>query len=314
MKKLFAAITAAFLMAAAAIPAAAAAGPVTKEYIFTATGDDYEYTDNQLIEIDGAEYEAVGCTYEIVSTQERIEYEQKYENLIEQEVPESITQNGQELTLETVDYTPKAVRDNQVYRDYVVTPAIPDNFRFKVDGNTVQGKLVDTKTELSATYNVSFACDGKFYGDKDCMYYTLNGKQIPAESAPTFEGYEEELLEYLDLDPDIYRVDSGRWATDYYTEDGKTARSAVYSGMQRSTTYTAVYEATVYDALAVYTNGINGDAPEHTVKAIVRYEPVDTGIDIKTAVLIGAGVIVLVALIVAILMLLKKKKQNQEKN
>ena len=159
---------------------------------------------------------------------------------------------------------------------------------------------------------MAFACDGKFYGDRDCMYYVLNGKQIPAESAPTFNGYQSELLAYLDLDPNIYRIDSGSWASDYYTEDGQTVRSAVYNGMQRSNTYTVTYAATVYNAEAVYSNGVTSDEAEHTVKAIVTYEKVETVIDLKTIAIIFTGIAVLAALVVAIFMLLKKKKQNKE--
>ena len=318
MKRLFAAIMAVFLLAAATVPAAAAdkSDLVTKEYTFTTTADEdeFEYTENKTIEIDGVEYTAKNYSYELISTEKRIEEKKEYENLTEKEVPESITKGGETLKLEAVDYKENTITDTRVYQNYVTTPAIPNTILVKAGDKSLQAERTETTRVLSDTYNVAFACDGKFYGDKDCMYYVLNGKQIPAESAPTFNGYQSELLAYLDLDPNIYRIDSGSWASDYYTEDGQTVRSAVYNGMQRSNTYTVNYAVTVYNAEAVYSNDVTGDEAEHTVKAIVTYEKVETGLSALAKILIGAGAVILIGLIVAMLMVIRKKRRAEEES
>lgn len=311
MRKRFSAvIMAAFFIALTAAPVYAAESNLIREYTFKTTDEDFSYTENAVIEVEGRTYEATEISYELVSEEQRIEHMESYTGLASEDVPETITtEDGTELTLEDVRYTPRTVSNVQVYRDYVVTPDIPETITFTAEGQSISGTRVATQRSISESYNVPFSVEGTFYGDEDCMYYLLDGKQIPAVTAPDFDRYQEELLSYLELDTDIYRIDSGIWSSDYYTASSQTARDATYSGMQRSNTYTVTYEGTLYDAEAVYSNGIEGGDTTYTVNAIVSYER--AGLSTEAIVLIGAGVVILAGLVIAILALLKKKKKTQ---
>ena len=309
-KKISAVIMTAFFIVLTAVPVYAAENDLIREYTFKTTDENFSYTENTVIEVEGRTYEASGISYELVSEEERIEHIESYTGLSSEDVPETITtEDGTELTLEDVQYTPRTVRNVQVHKDYVVTPDIPETITFAAEGQNILGKRVSTQRSISDTYNVPFSVEGTFYGDEDCMYYLLDGKQIPAGAAPVFDRYQEELLSYLELDPDIYRIDSGSWSSDYYTASGETARDATYSGMQRSNTYTVTYEGILYDAKAIYSNGIEGSDTTYTVNAIVSYER--AGLSAGTLVLIGVGIVVLAGLVIAILALLKKKKQTK---
>lgn len=312
-KRLAAATMAVFLMMISTAAAAAAEQPVTKEYIFETTDTNFDYTENQIIEIDGKKYEAKDIDYEVISEVKRVDEIREYSNLTVKSVPETVTaDDGTELTLEDIEYVPQTVTDVQVYRDYVNPPDIPEKIQFTVNGKTVTGFRKNTDRQLSDTYNVPFSINGKFYGDEDSMYYVLNGKNIPAETAPEFDQYPDELLAYLGLDPDIYRVDSGQWASGYYQAGDETVRMATYNGMQKSNTYTVTYDGTMYAATAIYSNGIDNTDPIYTVKALVEYVGYEeSGLNTLQKVLLTIGVAVIAAgVIVAILFILKKRKSE----
>lgn len=314
-KRLVAAIMAVFLMmiSTAAAAAAVAENPITKEYTFETTDKDFNYTENQVIEIDGKKYEAKDIDYEVISESKRVEGIKKYSKLTVRSVPDTMTaDDGTELMLEDVEYVPQTVTDVQIYRDYVNPPEIPETIKFTVNGKTVTGVRKNTERQLSDTYNVPFSINGKFYGDEDSMYYVLNGKNIPAETAPEFDQYPDELLAYLNLDDDIYRIDSGQWSSGYYRGGDKTVRMATYNGMQKSNTYTVTYEGTMYAATATYSNGIENTDPIYTVKALVEYvEYEDDGLTTLQKVLLTIGVAVIAAgVIVAILFILKKRRNE----
>lgn len=310
--KLTVTMMAVFLVAAGTIPAAAASidKPIVQEYTFETSDKDFEYTENKVIEIDGKKYEAKDIQYEILSESKRLEEHREYSNLASQNVPETITtEDGSELTLEEVRYTTRKVTNIQTYRDYVNPPEIPEKIEFTVEGKSITGFLADTKKVLSDSYNVPFSINGKFYGDEDSMYYVLNGKNIPAETAPEFDQYPAELLAYLKLDSNIYRVDSGQWSSGYYDESGQTVRTATYNGMQKSNTYIVTYQGTIYDAKAVYSNGVKGDEATYKVKAIVEYEK--KGLSELQKVILTAGIAIAVAVtMIALLFILKRKWQK----
>lgn len=314
-KRLAAATMAVFLMMISTAAAAAAEQPVTKEYIFETTDKDFNYTENQVIEIDGKKYAAKDIDYEVVSESKRVEGIKKYSNLTVRSVPDTMTaDDGTELMLEDVEYTAQTVKNLQVYRDYVNPPKIPEKIQFTANGKTVTGSRKNTEKQLSDTYNVPFSINGKFYGDEDSMYYVLNGKNIPAETAPEFDQYPDELLAYLGLDPDIYRVDSGQWASGYYQDGDETVRMATYNGMQKSNTYTVTYEGTMYAATAIYSNGIENVEPVYTVNAAVTYEEQETGLSTLQKVIIGAAAVILAVLIIAWLFAIKRKRSKEEAN
>lgn len=310
MKRYIAVILTAFLFAISIVPAMAAENPVIREYTFQTNNKDFNYTDHSTIEVEGQTYEAVDTKYEIIEETSEISKTESFTGLTEKKVPETITaEDGTELKLQDVNYTERKVSTVQTYQNYVVMPSIPDSVNFESEGKTVKGVRTNTQRTLSAAYNVPFTISSKYYGDEDCMYYLLDEKKIPSSTAPEFSKYQEELLAYLKLDPDIYRIDSGKWSSDYYKDGDQTVREATYSGMQRSNTYSVTYEGILYDAKATYANGMDDDVL-YTVKAIVEYT--ESGLSTIQKVLLTFGIaLAVVVIIVAILYYLKEK---QEKN
>lgn len=313
-KRLIAAFTAALLIASSmSVPVYAAYGSsdeVKKEYTFETIEKDFNYAENQVIELDGKKYKASDIKYELISEKKRIEKTVSYNDLTSKEVPDKITtEEGEELTVEDVKYTANKVTGTKTYRDYVEAPKIPENADFTVNGKIVVGKRIDTKRKISETYNMPFTVKGMFYGDEDSMYYELNGKKIPAGTAPEFSQYKEELLTYLNLSPDIYRIDNGAWASGYYKDGDNTVRNATYSGMQKSNTYTVTYQGYLYQAEAVYSNGEENEDPVYTVKATVTYEK--AGLTTLQKILAGAGIVVASGLMIAWLFALRKKKKDK---
>ena len=176
-----------------------------------------------------------------------------YYGLTGRSVPETvIAEDGTVFVLEDVTYRVDEFTAEKTYRDYEKQPEIPEKYNFTVNGKTVDGTLVSIESDTSEAYCVPFTVTGKFYGDSDCLYYQMEDNLIPAETTPLFEAYSEVLLEYLGLDPEIYRIDTGEWVSEYPEENDDTVKTAEYSGMRKVKTYTALYEGATYSARAVY--------------------------------------------------------------
>ena len=131
----------------------------------------------------------------------------------------------------------------RIYRDFVSEPSIPETIEFTAGGQAFAGSRSKTEKSVSTAYEVPFSITGRFYGDEDSLYYEFAGQLIPAAQALDFERYQTELLSYLGLDPELYRLENASWSTDYYRQEGQTVREAVFTGRQRSTTYRVTYEA-----------------------------------------------------------------------
>jgi hypothetical protein len=157
-----------------------------------------------------------------------------------------------------------------------------------------------------------FTIPAIYYGDKDVDYYVWEGHKIPAEEAPYFAGYENEVLRYLGLDAGTNTITAISWSSGYYTAaNGKTARNAIFTGLRKSAaSYEAVYEACLYNASAEYSNGQPGDYT-YDRKVVITYEPV--GLSTMVKIGIAAG-IALAALTLAGILYFLAKRRREEKN
>lgn len=183
-----------------------------------------------------------------------------YYGLSGRNVPGSIrAEDGRFFVLEDVIYKADEITAVKRYVDYDGEEEIPQNIKISINGGTVEGILINTEQEISETYCMPFTVKGKFYGDNDSMYYQFEKNFIPAETAPQFDGYSEELSAYLDLDPAVYRIDGGKWTSGYFKEGKDTVRMAEYDGMRKIKAYKASYEGRMYSARAVYVEAENGN-------------------------------------------------------
>ena len=110
----------------------------------------------------------------------------------------------------------------------------------------VEGKLVDSEIIDRGDW-VDFKVDVKFAAPTtDAPNYVLHGTEftIPYNaSAPTWTGYQKDLIKLLGLSDDNYKITSAKWDGDFAKENDMVVRHGTYYGSQREVTYKAIYEA-----------------------------------------------------------------------
>lgn len=181
---------------------------------------------------DGKKYKAIKIEYKDVKPET---IKKNYKDLIKKEVPKTIEEHGEKYQLEKAEYKEAISTKTEEYNNYVREPNIPKEKDFEINGKTVKGTLKNVTKSVSSTYNVPFSIPARFYGSPDVEVYILNGKEISSANAPEFNNYPNELLSYLNLDGNIYNIQSGRWNGGYYTDNnGQTVRNAIFTGMQKS--------------------------------------------------------------------------------
>lgn len=279
---------------------------VVREYKFESHDKHPEYTKNKIIEIDGKKYEAVKTKVKYAGEKDS-EIKKEFKDLTEKKAPEEIKEKGKTYILSKADYEDTSFESKKEYRGDK-KPDFPETDVIDKDGKKYEAVLKDVKESVSTAYDTPFSVPGKFYGEEGIESYMLKGKRVPAVNAPSFSGYRAEVLNYLDLDPSIYRIDSGRWQGGYYTDaNGETVRNAVFTGYRKGTIYTATYEARSYTANAVYT--ASGD---NTYEFIAEVEYERQGFSTVAKVLIGAGLFILAVAISFFIAFMKKRKKNDD--
>ncbi|MCC2821009.1 SrtB family sortase, partial [Lachnoclostridium pacaense] len=169
----------------------------------------------------------------------------------------------------------------------------------------------------------------------DAESYALGNILIPRQGENPFAGYENALLELINVNPEYYHIDRVEWTSDpWIAEDGVTYRQALASGTKQIATVQATYEGiVVFDAApaqaieAVYIE----DVPEPTESENVQEEtePEITGKDkygfwdflrdvlqwlLKNPVVAIAtciALIIIICLIVVMLQMFAAKRKNK---
>ena len=81
--------------------------------------------------------------------------------------------------------------------------------------------------------------------EADAQIYELNGVQVPAREEQPFAGYEKELLNLAQVNPDYYRIREVTWTgPSWVGENGKIYRGAVATGEKYVADCQAVYGGT----------------------------------------------------------------------
>lgn len=299
---------------------------ITKEYEFTTTDKNYSYNYEKLIKEDGRNYKAKGVEYKEISKAKPLEVKKTFKNLNEKQVPKTYkSKDGDILKLKDVKYTTArrtAAVGSRTYKGYIKKPDMPETKKITAilnNGNTVTTTGVLTNvTKSNGEYTKPFSVTAKFTGDEDVESYRLGNIYIPNNpKSPRFVGYENVLLKNLGLDSNKYKITAGEWTTDYLIEDGKTVRYAEFTGVERTSNWTAYYEENLtadspqlatYNANAIYSKG----ATEYTVKAVVEYEKYGWTF-LQIVLITGIGILAIMMLCIIILLILKKKKVKGEK-
>lgn len=154
--------------------------------------------------------------------------------------------------------TPAVVRDTDYFPPSYNEEDIPLS-RIIVYYNSATGKdeetigyLVEkgldenTVWEDTVTGDIDFVC-----ADENIAEFVLpNEKTISVDihgENPVWEGYEGDVIEMLELDPEIYRVTQAKWCADAYEVGVELKRKAEYVVKDTRKGYYAVYEGIGYE-------------------------------------------------------------------
>ena len=150
-------------------------------------------------------------------------------------------------------------------------------------------------------------------------YYTFAKKDIPHnQEYPFFLGYEDDYLNYLNLDTNSYKILSSSWSSEPYLDGDILKRKAKFYGKRYVSSHTGNYASEVtlpdadgYTVTAVYTLKIPKEKPPIIEeKPIITPEIVEEKQDKLSPVVttvIAIGVFIGVGVLLFILIKLKKR-------
>ncbi len=233
---------------------AMAASRITRVYEFVSQTEDFQYTDNQNIVIDEEEYHAVDISYEIIAEIDDVEDVPSIEKKKNKHVEKTkIEEKEKDVESEKVEEKLLPVTSVKVWEGCRQKPQIPESmvvYAEDEEGKKIETRVFLDKVEERESRNKStFEIDAEFIGDKDCQYYLMGDMRVKVNpEEPTFQGYEEALLNYLHLDSQIYTITGGLWLGDFEQkiETGETVRYARFAGEARDLVdYTAYYKGSI---------------------------------------------------------------------
>lgn len=288
---------------------------ITKTDIFYSKTKDYNYAADKEIRQNGKTYKLKNIKYELVADKGAEIKNVKLENLTEEKAPgtKNFKVKGKKVAF-ILDKDNTKFEKNKKEGIYVYSARDPKNFKADQtravkdkEGNTFTGTL--ESVSKGAVYRKPITIEGEFRGDvgSQYFYFANTGTLWPYNaSAPVWNGYQADILSYLNLDASAYRITSGSW-TGSRVSGNTLIRTARFTGTSNVCDYTATYvdgtDADGYTANAVYLS-------PYKVKAIATYE--QAGLTTMQKVLIGAGILVLAIAIALILYFLKRKKREEE--
>lgn len=318
-------------------------GYIEKTETFETTDTNFNYEFEKTIEENGNKYNLVSVSYDIINSENltkidevkrTVTYPDLYEQRAGEEKEITVVQDGNEilLPLDSITYEDTII-DN---RTKLLTASTDFDYK-TVEPTPPQTKTVtyyDEYTDINVTADlplkdfiiadewawradVSIPITFSLY---DADYYALGDKLIPFnDDKPMLQGYENDLLNELNLDTSLYRITDVNWVGEPYTAGEVTYRDAVATGERYCANYIATYEDTVslpdasgYKGVAVYKTEVEvlSGETQYTVKATALYEIDNT---MKMIVTISIMLALFIILIVIILYLIAKKRRDKKK-
>ena len=185
------------------------------------------------------------------------------------------------------------------------------------DGTEFVGHLVEV--EQTGDYQwISTEIPATYHGWPDVKGIYLGNLVLPHNDLePVYEGYENDILDYLGLDPSTHHITGAAWTGSWKGQPGEDMmiRPAVFDLQVYATGWVGVYEDDAENqsgvALATYRLGgdENTDGLYHwTVTA--HYHPMLSALQAAAAVL---GVALLIAALVALLFILSRRRKETNK-
>lgn len=185
------------------------------------------------------------------------------------------------------------------------------------DGTEFVGHLV--KVEQTGDYQwVSTEIPATYHGWPDVKGIYLGNLVLPHnDSAPVYQGYETDILDYLGLDPSTHRITGAAWTGSWQGQPGEDMmiRPAVFDLQVYAAGWVGVYEDDVGDqsgtALATYRLGEdeNTDGLYHW-RVTAHYHPMLSALQAAAAVL---GVALLIVALIVMIFILSRKRKDAKK-
>ena len=264
----------------------------------------------ETVEKDGITYKLAGVEKDVTGVAGRTQYHEEMLNYNE------VT--GDKAISDTINST---VTDQVTGKDYGVTLSL------------VSKKVVKSAVSDEFKFDITFyVTNGRYFRYKDKLV-TYN------ENTPDVMQFSDEILSDLNLDPELYKINSIEWDGEAYTnEDGVLCRKAAAVGNRVINDYEVVYggdynlpadanaynwvgkyEATVNDpvggteyditATATYTEYIAGQVEANEEKA--NSSGFITFVKNHPAAFAGVSVLIIAALVIVFLFFLKVRKSNK---
>lgn len=310
------------IFSSASVAFAAEKQYLIKEYNFeTDYVDDLSYTPQEKIKKDGKTYKVASVEYKVIKDnttkiKKKISTTNKndYEKTIGHKLPSGKTIKLMIRNKVRWKEHLQAVTKEQEYKALSDVPEIIRDTKEDPAGNTIDIVLSLSETE-PFTRVEKFSSPAKFYAYMETgVMYMFNGKKImTAKDAPTWPSYEEDVKSYLGLNGSAYKITGGSW-NDSFVPYGQEqyVRTATYTGTKSTPLIRATFTETD-DTARMFVADITyvGYDPDNRSKAcaVVSYERT---IGTKEAIMIGAGIAIIVAALVAILYLIAKRRKEAD--
>lgn len=303
-------------------------GDETYTVAFDATTDAPEKEQlaapNQLLWQNGMLYRLSDYTATLISGP--VEHQVEMADITSLEAVPATTEydvGGQPVQLRLVSATwiqqPQEKHTGYVDMGYSPTqPGFEETSTFTAeDGTEFVGHLV--KVEQTGDYQwVSTELPATYHGWPDVKGVYLGNLVLPHNDLePVYEGYENDILDYLGLDPSTHRITGAAWTGSWQAQPGEDMmmRPAIFDLQVYAAGWVGVYEDDAENqtgaALATYRLGEdeNTDGLYHW-RVTAHYHPMLSALQAAAAVL---GVALLIAALIVLLFILSRKRKEQTK-
>lgn len=316
-----------------------------------------EYNFDKTVEKDGVTYQLSDVKYDAIEKKvpadvtKTLEMKSALTTYADAEFGETIEKDGITYKLTGVEKDATGVAGRTQYHEETVNynevtgdKAISDTINTTVT-DPVTGKDYGVTLSLLSKKVVKSAISDEF--KFDITFYVTNGRYFRYkdklvtynENTPDVMQFSDEILSDLNLDPELYKINSIEWDGEAYTnEDGVLCRKAAAVGNRVINDYEVVYggdynlpadanaynwvgkyEATVNDpvggteyditATATYTEYIAGQVEANEEKA--NPSGFITFVKNHPAAFAGVSVLIIAALVIVFLFFLKVRKSNK---
>ncbi len=290
---------------------------LVKEYNFKSSGGELKYDAPEKIREGGRTYKLTGIEYR---TNDNVSIRKTYrtankEDFKPEDTIRHITKSGKKISLQLQDITWKT-EEVEYMQQYSSQREIPGHRMQTVE---LEGKENDKKEELEVELRLTgvadksrveeFAAPATFYGSApDVRKFSFGDKIIMvSEDSPIWEGYEEDVKEYLGVSDGSYAVTGGSWEGDFKETDNGYVRTAIFTGTKDVPVYEATFKGVIHEVTATYTGTDPDLATDATATA--SYE---RAFGLRESIMIGAGVLVSALAAAAILFLIRRRRREND--